>query len=418
MDSSGEREKASPPWEPGTRLVVGTSLILLLVIGLWLLRELIPPLIISSLFAYILHPAVSALTRKLKVSRTLAVVIVYIILVVIVLVSTTGLGLAASERVVQLGSYLRDLSVELPKQIMSLAEQTFQLGPWQIDLTRTNLEPFLSEVATALRPILSQTGSLIASIARATASAVTLVFLVMILGYYMLVDFGRFDDAFLRWVPAAYRSDFRIMFVETSELWSSFLRGQGILALVIGMGVWIILSILGVQFSLVLGLIAGLMEFVPMFGPLIAAIVAVLVAVFQESNWLGFSPLGYGALILVIFLIIQQIENNILVPRIIGKSLKMHPLAVLISILAGGLLAGVLGLILAAPTVATMRLWAGYAYRKTVGLEAWPDLPSFDEVVQPRRPSGFRTFVSGLRAKLQPKEHETNERSGDEPEHR
>jgi predicted PurR-regulated permease PerM len=201
------------------------------------------------------------------------------------------------------------------------------------------------------------------------ASTVTLVFLVMVIGYYLLVDFESLDDGVLSWVPPAYQRDFRLILNQMSSIWHAFLRGQAILGLVIGVVVAIILTIIGVRFALVLGLIAGLMEFVPMLGPLISAVVAVLVAFFQNSNVWGLTPFAFGMLVLVVFLIIQQVENNILVPRIIGQSLNLHPLAVLLSILAGGYLAGVLGLLLAAPFLATIRLCFGYAYRKAIGLE-------------------------------------------------
>jgi predicted PurR-regulated permease PerM len=294
---------------------------------------------------------------------------VYISFLVIFFATTTGLGVAISQRIIQLGSYLGELSEELPAQIETLADQVVTIGPWTFDLAQINLEPFLTELASAIRPVLSETGNLLASAARTMASAVTLVIMVMVVGYYLLVDFDTLDDGFLSWVPPAYQTDFRLILNEMSRIWHAFLRGQAILGLVIGTVVAIILTLLGVRFALVLGLIAGLMEFVPMFGPLISAVVAVLVAFFQNSNMWGLTPFAFGMLVLVVFIIIQQVENNILVPRIIGQSLNLHPLAVLLSILAGGLLAGVIGLLLAAPFLATIRLCFGYAYRKVIGLE-------------------------------------------------
>lgn len=388
-------------------MIVGLLILALVITGVVLLRQLIPAIVLAFLLAYLLHPVVTSLTRKWRISRSRAALFVYVVLLVIIFATTTGLGFAISQGVIQLGNYLSDLSVELPSQILALSRQTFTIGPWQIDLARVNLEPFLTEVASALRPILSQTGSLIASIAKATASAVSLLFLALILGYYMLIDFGTLDDAFIGAMPLAYREDMRILVDEIAYVWHAFLRGQTILALIIGTAVSLLLTILGVQFSLVLGFIAGLMEFVPMFGPLLTAIVAVLVALFQPGNWLGISALGYAAVVLLVLLIVQQIENNILVPRIIGKSLKMHPLTVLISVLAGGLLAGVLGLLVAAPTAATLRLCIGYAYRKTVGLDAWPQSLLLKIQDPARGPGSLRRLWMMVRNRLAP---------GDEPE--
>jgi predicted PurR-regulated permease PerM len=109
-----------------------------------------------------------------------------------------------------------------------------------------------------------------------------------------------------------------------------------------------------------------------MFGPVIAGLIAFLVALFQGSNWWGLAPLTFALVVLAVFALIQQVENNILVPRIIGRSLNLRPLVVLLAALAGASLAGVLGLLLAAPAVASLRIWLGYVYRKTLGLDTWP----------------------------------------------
>jgi predicted PurR-regulated permease PerM len=387
----------SPSWQPGTRLVFGIILLVFAVGLLMLLRQMIAPLVLAFLLAYLLHPITSRICRKLRVSRGISVLIVYLVLVAVLLALTTGVGVAISSGVVQLASYLADLSVELPDQIVALAQETVRIGPWTVDLSTVNLEPFLADVASALQPILSQTGSLLASVAKATASAITSVVLVLVLGVYFLLDMGTFDEAFLAWIPPLYRSDVRLILDEITQVWNSFLRGQSILGLVVGTIVAVGLTILQVQFSLVLGLISGFMEFVPMFGPLIAAIVGVLVALFQPENWLGVTPLAYSVIVLAFYIIVQQVENNVLVPRIIGRSLNMSPLAVLISVLAGGMIAGVLGLLLAAPVAASLRVILGYIYRKTVGFDDWTEVlnPELEDD-QFRMPGRFRRLVNRL----------------------
>ena len=185
-------------------------------------------------------------------------------------------------------------------------------------------------------------------------------------------------------VPSSYEEDINRLFDETGKVWQAFLRGQVLLGLVVGSVVTIVLMILGVRFALGLGIIAGLLEFVPIFGPVFSGVIAGLVALFQDGNWMGASPGIYVLIVLGAFLIIQQIENNFLVPRIIGRSLKLNPLIVLLAALAGGILAGVLGVLLAAPTVATLRLWFGYFYSKIVGLGKVPE-PIVTEPTPPQR---------------------------------
>jgi predicted PurR-regulated permease PerM len=163
--------------------------------------------------------------------------------------------------------------------------------------------------------------------------------------------------------------------------------------LVVGVLVALVMGLMGVRLALVLGLVAGLLEFVPVFGALIAGLIAAIVAFFQGSNWWGLSSFAFVIAVILVFMIIQQIENNVLVPRIIGQSLNLHPIVVLMAALAGGMLAGVIGLLLAAPAVATLRLWMGYVYIKIAGLEAWPA----PVLVAPESELRFRSWLRRIR---------------------
>ncbi len=100
-----------------------------------------------------------------------------------------------------------------------------------------------------------------------------------------------------------------------------------------------------------------------------------LVALFQPSNWLGLSPLAYAGVVLVAAILIQQVENNFLVPRIIGGSLNLHPVIILVGAVIAANLAGIIGLLLSAPALATLRLFGRYIYRKMFDLQPWPEPP-------------------------------------------
>lgn len=386
-------ESTSPSWQPGTRLIAAVLLMALAAATLIRLNPLLVPLILTWLLAFVLHPLVTRLTRWTKLPRWGAVLIVYLIILLFMGGAATGAGLAVAQQLSGLGDDLERLSLQAPAQLEALLESTVTIGPWTIDLARIPLEPVVNALADALRPLLSQTGALLASLVGVTASAVSLALAVMFLGFYLLLDFGSLEQTFLALVPKPHQGDFRRLWEETERVWASFLRGQLILGLVVGALTGAVLSVLGVRFALGLGLIAGLLEFVPIFGPLIAGLLAVLVALFQGSNWWGLSPLGLALLVLAASLLIQQIENNLLVPRIVGQGLKLHPMVVLLAALAGGILAGPLGLLLAAPVVAALRLWLGYVYRKVVGLQAWPDpIPASARQVQ-RPPSRIKVLI-------------------------
>ena len=368
-----ENKLTSPAWQPGTRLAGGVLLILFIGWLIYGVRQLALPLLLGLFLAYLLHPIVSALVRWINIPRWTAVVVLYILLLILLVSSTTRLGLAASAQVLGIVEDLGQLANDLPEKLAEFSESSFIVGPWVIDLSGANLDPFIDQISAAIQPILLGTGSLLASFAGTAASALGMLFVVMVIGFYLLLDFDILRSTCMNLVPEKYEDDIINLFDETGRVWQAFLRGQMILGLVIGLIVTVTLTILGVRFAIGLGIIAGLLEFVPIFGPVISGIIAGLVALFQSSNWLGFTPGAYVLVVLIAFFVIQQVENNILVPRIIGHSLNLNPLIVLLAALAGGILAGVIGLLLAAPVVATLRLWVGYFYRKIVGLGTIPE---------------------------------------------
>jgi predicted PurR-regulated permease PerM len=368
--SQTPRKMDSPRWQPGTRLVAGVFLILLIAAIVSRLRQLIVPLILALLLAYILQPLISRLEQRAKMRRWVAVLIVFFVLVLLIAGTTTGVGIALTQAIAGLATYIDSLSTQFPELIESLMDTSFRIGPWIFDLGRIDLmNPVIETFASALQPLLSQTGELLSSVAGATATAIGTTLAILVLSFYLSLELDSLRDGLVGLVPFEYKDDIEQLTTETGNVWQAFLRGQIILGLVVGSATALVLAVLRVRFPFALGLVAGLLEFVPMFGPLIAGLLAVLVALFQGSNVWNVTPLTFALMVLIASIIIQQIENNILVPRIIGGSLKMSPLVVLLAVLAGGSMAGVVGVLLAAPSVATMKLWLGYVYSKTVNLE-------------------------------------------------
>jgi predicted PurR-regulated permease PerM len=333
---------------------------------------------LSMLLAYILHPIVGFISRPKRISRSAASIVVILVLIILLLGMTTGVGFAFTEAFSQLSTLLKDLSDQLPEAFNNLMNTRFTIGPigpfdpYTFDATEINLQPLLDELSNAIRPILSQAGNFLTSVAVGTASTISFIFLMLVITLYLLIDFAELDEALIVMVPGPYKSDVRRLIDETSLVWSGFLRGQITLGLILGTIVAVALWLIGYEYWVGIGIIAGITELVPVIGPFIAAVVGVIVALFAPANYFGLQPLAFALVVLAIFVIIQQFENNLLVPKIIGQSLNLNPLVVLVGIIAGGTLGGLIGILLASPVIATGRLWLGYVYRKTVGLEDWP----------------------------------------------
>jgi predicted PurR-regulated permease PerM len=173
-------------------------------------------------------------------------------------------------------------------------------------------------------------------------------------------------------VPPDYREDYDRLAKEIGRVWQSFFRGQVVLSAVIFLAVTTALAVVGVRNALILGLLAGVLEVVPNVGPVVAAVPAVLLALVQGSSWLPIGNFWFAVLVAGLYVLIQQLENNYLVPRIIGRSVNLHPLVVLVGVIAGARLAGILGIFLAAPTLATGRILLRYVYAKLLDLDPFP----------------------------------------------
>jgi predicted PurR-regulated permease PerM len=155
------------------------------------------------------------------------------------------------------------------------------------------------------------------------------------------------------------------------RIWQAFFRGQVVIVLVMGVLSYLLMSILGVRYPIGLGVLGGLAKFAPIVGPTIAGLIAALVALFQPTNWLGLTPLVHALVVILAFSILDNAVHYLMVPRIFGTTLNLQPVVVLIGLVIGATLAGVLGLLLSAPTIASAILLGRYTYRKLFDLPPW-----------------------------------------------
>lgn len=181
-----------------------------------------------------------------------------------------------------------------------------------------------------------------------TFSKVVSIILVPILTLYFLVDKDFFKKKLLNLIPAKYRKDIVILSRDIDYTLSKFVRGRALMSLYVGVATSIFLLIMGIDFAIVIGFITGLTDIIPYIGPALGFIPAVFFAILSsplKALWVG-----------LFFIFIQWAENNILAPKIMGDSLGLHPLIVLLSIIVGGGVFGVLGMIFAVPFIAIVKV--------------------------------------------------------------
>jgi len=350
-------------WSRTTKRLVAVGLTIVLLIILYLFRPLLPPFAIAVVLAYLLKPLADLIQRRTQVPRTLAVILVYLALLLIVIIISVSVVPFAVGRVTRLNLDLQQLTDDLV---------TFLSEPFYIWGYRFDLEDLVGDVRGALqsllRPFATQTLSWLFNI----ASSLLWTLSVLIISFYLVKDAERLRAFLDHLSPPGYTEELRLLREEINLVWKAFFQGQVVLGVVIGLAVWISMTIVGLPSAGLMGLLAGLLEVIPNFGPILATIPALFIAFFQGSTYLPLSNFWFVVLVLGIYAIIQQTENAYLVPRIMGRRLNLHPVVVFIGVLAGGFTAGALGILLAAPVIATLRVVLSYVYAKLLDQDPFP----------------------------------------------
>ena len=367
------RAHASPRWSSTTKLVIGLTFAALVAALLISFRSFIGPLLLAFILTYLLHPLAARLSSAIHISWRAAVNLIFIILLLLVLGSSTLTGLAVVNQIQSLINTIEKFLNDLPALLESLSGQVLQIGPFILDLGQyADIGTFSSQLISLTQSLLGQAGSLVSTVAGGAASTVGWGLFILVIAYFLLADAGRVPDAVQYIDLPGYAADLRRMGRELGRIWNSFLRGQILIVIMVIVAYTIMLSILGVRYAFALAILAGLARFVPYVGPWVSGLVTALVTFFQPGNYFHMEPLHYTLMVLILCVLLDQVFDNLVSPRIIGQSLGLHPAAVLVVALVSARLIGLVGLLLAAPVLATLRLIGRYSIRKMFDLDPWP----------------------------------------------
>jgi predicted PurR-regulated permease PerM len=361
----------SPRWTSTTKLVIGITLVAVFAFALAKFQGILPPLIMTFILVYLLYPVVSFFKTKIHLSWNLAVILVYASLIVLFLALVTISGFELVSQVQSLILLVETSLTELPDITARISSLTFQLGPLEFDMSALDLNNLSSQLIETARMMLGQTGEFLGTIASTALNSLGWTAFVMLMSFFILAESRGLPDGILKIDAYGYANDWERMKVELANIWNAFLRGQLILVVSAIFLYTVVLSLLGVRYALGLALLTGAARFLPYVGPAMAWVVMALVAFFQNYKLFGLSPLLYTLLVLVIAWVIDSIFDNIISPRIMADALKVHPAAVLVAAIIALDLLGLLGVVIAAPMLATLQLMARYMMRKLFDLDPW-----------------------------------------------
>jgi predicted PurR-regulated permease PerM len=392
-------------WDLATKRLVLVIMLVAFVYVIYLSREILPLILVAAIISYLISPVVN-FAERLRIPRAVSTIIVYLLLLLAVILlpiifipalidqlrALANFNVPATARAVIL--WADEAMRTLPEEIVVLGF-TLPLGEFLLQLQQNAQQiqfiPSVSDILSYIQNVLSTTTTLVGS----TFSVVGGIFSVFVallvtffVSLYMTIDAPRIQAYIQDLFPPSYRSELADLLRRIARVWRSFLRGQLILGVVVGVATYIALTLVGMPGALIFAILAGLLEVVPNLGPVLAMIPAVIVALIQGSDVmreLGINNLGFALITVGIYFLIQQLENNILVPRIIGDSVNLHPIVVICAVAVGLTTGGILGALLAPPIAASFRVIGSYVHAKLL------DYPPFGgRLLEEPKPQEYR----------------------------
>jgi len=340
-----------------TARVLVTVLLFALGLGfLYAARSTLIAFLFAVFFAYLMSPLVSRLDRVLK-GRGRAIAVIYTLLLALVVVFFVAVGPKVTREGARLGESLPQLLNQLSSG--QLARQIGQEHGWS-ERSMQMAQSFLVSRSDEITQIAQRVGLRLADVAKQA----WLLFVVPVLSIFFLRDGRSFSDFLLSTVQSRPQREFlENVLNDLNRMLAHFIRAQLILAALSLAAYSLALWMMGMNYFLVLGTVGGLLEFIPVVGPLAAGLIIVSVALLTSfPHWAA----------LVIFLAVWRlIQDYVSSPRIMGESMELHPLAAIFGVMAGGEVAGILGVYLSIPVMASLRIvfrrWRLYAEKKRFG---------------------------------------------------
>jgi predicted PurR-regulated permease PerM len=329
-----------------------------IVLLLWLLADILLPFVVGFAIAYLLTPLTDRLQRMgvpRLVAALLMITLMVLVFVILILLIAPLLG-------GQLGAFISNVP-DYVSRLQSLMQNVVNNPdlPW--------LKKFVGEGFDSNKSISDLVGQGVGWVTtfmkslwsggRSLVSLFSLIVITPVVAFYLVYDWHRMVAKVDSWIPVHHRETVRALAGEVDRAIAGFVRGQSAVCLILGSFYAVALSLVGLNFGLLIGLVSGLITFIPYVGSMTGLILSLAVAVAQfwpDWTWI--------VVVLVIFLVGQFIEGNILSPKLVGDSVGLHPVWLIFALLAFGYLLGFVGLLVAVPLAATIGVLARFALRR------------------------------------------------------
>lgn len=395
-----------PPGERLRRVGIGAwsiiGLLILLAIAAWLLfkiRVIFPPLVLALLIIYLLNPIVSRLEER-RVPRVLGALLAY----VVVLGGVTLLVIAITPVVSDQISNFSDQWPEFREKTVGSIQNTTESieDRFGTKINTTQIECLLGaddiasrdapshaecdEATQNFREAVAAHASRVTEIGGTILEFLLIFILAPLLALYLLIDLPHLQRDVLNLVPEDHRAEAADVGSRMGRAIGGFFRGQLLVATVVFVLSSIGFRIIGLPFWLVIGALAGFTNLIPLVGPFIGGVLGFIIGTLSDGIGLGFKAI-------IVAVIVQQIDNHVVSPNVMKRTVKLHPVTVMLGLLAGGTIAGFWGVLLAVPAIAVTKIVLGHVWTtRVLGVQpapepekVVPDDPEIEELIDDER---------------------------------
>ncbi len=322
-----------------TAFFIGVTLFILWFF--YLERTLLSPFVLAAIFAYVFNPLVNFISEKIKLPRTISIIVIYIIILSVVVIAGTSLVTQVVNESSELTKFTDNLSSATKTQVESL--------PFWLK------SPIQEMILSIDKSKILSTASILVVFPQAISKILSF-FIFLFSGFYFLKEGRNMLNKVLNFIPNNYKFEVEILLRKINGVMGKYLRGQLLLVFLVSIMLFIPLSILGVKFALILAIFSGFAEIIPIIGPIVAAVIASLVVLIGGNLNFGLTPIQGAITIAISYFVIRQVQDYFITPHVMGKIVRLHPLVIFFAVLSGQHMGGILGVILAVPIVAALRI--------------------------------------------------------------
>lgn len=385
----------SPSWSNNAKLLTIGIGFVLAVAGLYLARNVIAIAALAALIAFLVAPLIRIAHEKLHIPRGISLLIAYLA----VFFGTLAFGWLLAQSIVASVIELDPIG-QVEEARIWLLEETDENGKLAVLGLTVNMTGVLDSLETSIgdddgeggievdaERVLDYLGaglSGVRTVVGIVTAILTSAIVTALVAMYMNADSQRMHGGVLNNIPAGYERDGVMMMQAQKKVWRGYLYGQLVNSLITGALVWLVLSLVGLPGAFLMGAIMVVLNMIPTFGPILAAIPGVLAALISGSTrWPELESFWFALIVAGIYVLVVQLQANIIAPRVMGTAVRLRPAVVLLGLLIGFQVGGLLGSLLAVPVIASIRDVAVYIWRKIIDRDPWSDAHPDDIASEP-----------------------------------